>query len=522
MQKVVSILNDVIGPIMTGPSSSHTAACTYIGQMTRSLYGKEINRAEIIFEETGSYPNTYIGQGSNYGFIGGLLGMSPDNPELKNAIRISKEQGREIIFRKAALKESHPNGARINILDNEGSVEMSVMTYSIGGGMFEITELDGFPVSIKGEKEKVFILCKSEDLMNKLKKTLNQNVFTIIKKEGEYLFEMVPDTNFNQEYISELIDDPNISFYRVAKQIIPVRREKNSEPKFINSRETLEYNKKNNLELWQLAMEYEMSIGEISAEEIFNRMQYILEIMKKSSIPSKEQVNIYGFTSPKASVMEKKFREKNTVDVGILNEVIIKSTAVMESNCAREIIVAAPTAGSCGVIPGVVLTIGEKLQIDDKEIIKSLLVAGLIGAFIGNLATFSAETGGCQAENGSASAMAAAATTYLLNGTIEECFKAASLAIQNLLGLICDPIGGLTEIPCINRNAVAASNALISANMIIAGYDPIIPLDETIIAMKRTGERLPRELRCTCLGGLCETETAIKIERVLNENRESL
>jgi L-serine dehydratase len=166
-------------------------------------------------------------------------------------------------------------------------------------------------------------------------------------------------------------------------------------------------------------------------------------------------------------------------------------------------------------LPGAVLAVGEEMGLPDSEIAKAMLASGLVGVFIANQATFGAEVAGCQAENGSGSAMAAAGIVELLGGSAEDGFKAASLAMQNLLGLVCDPIACLAEIPCVNRNTVAAYNAVASAHMVLCGFDPVIPLDETIMAMLSVGRMLPRELRCTGLGGLCLTDTAKRIEAEL-------
>lgn len=517
MKNVVSILNDVIGPVMTGPSSSHTAACARIGLITRQLYGKEINNAEIIFEETGSYPNTYIGQGSNYGFIGGLLGFAPEDPKLKDSIEIAAKSGKKITFKKMILGETHPNTAKINILGEDGSIEMSVMTYSTGGGMFEIRSLDGFPVLIKGDRKKIFILCKCGEVENSLENILKKARYKKIIRDNRAFFDITPTDEFDEESIIDFSNEEDVLFYRVARRILPVQVDDKDKPLFINGKEALEYNSKQNMKLWELAIKYETTLGNISSKEVIEKMKFILNIMRQSTMLSENLSDDFGFIKPTAKIMENNFKSKKVVDIGVLNKVIARSTAVMENNCRRGIIVAAPTAGSCGVIPATIITIGEELGFDDNKIIEALLSAGIVGAFIGNQATFGAETAGCQAENGSASAMAAAGVTYLLGGQVEDCFKASSLALQNLLGLICDPIAGLAEIPCINRNAVAATNAIISANMVIAGFEPIIPLDETILAMAKTGERLPSELRCTCLGGLCETETAKRITKDISK-----
>ena len=162
------------------------------------------------------------------------------------------------------------------------------------------------------------------------------------------------------------------------------------------------------------------------------------------------------------------------------------------------------------------------MGLSDGEICKGLLAAGLVGAFIANQATFGGEVGACQAENGSASAMAAAGIVQLMHGTAEQGFNAASLAMQNMLGLICDPVAGLTEIPCIGRNVSAAANAIMSAYMVLCGFDPVIPLDETIVTMGKVGEQLPDELKCTCRGGLCASPTGCRLGEMAEANRPKL
>lgn len=522
MDKVVSIYNDVMGPIMTGPSSSHTAACSRIGLMVRHLYGEEIYNAEIIFEETGSYPNTYIGQGSNYGFTGGLLGYYPDDSRLKDSIEIAKKLGRNIIFKKENLGEKHPNSAKINIIDKDGSIVMSVMTYSIGGGMFEIRLLNGFKVLINGEKPKVFIISKKGDTDSRIRKKLKGKNYSTVSKENHVFFDIDIDDRFDEDIIKEITKNEDVIFHKKIDCILPVELKADINAPFTNANDALKYNKKEKLKMWELAIKYETSIGKISSTEALEKMKYVLDVMRKSSHPTNDSPNEYGFLKPTAKIMKDNFKVKKIVDIGVLSKVTVMSTAIMESNCAHGIIVAAPTAGSCGVVPSSIITVGEEMGLEDNIIIEALLSAGLVGSFIGNNGTFSGEEGGCQAENGSASAMAAAGITYILGGTVEECFQASSLALQNLLGLICDPIAGLTEIPCVNRNVISAANAIISSNMVIAGYDPMIPLDETIIAMKKTGEMLPRELRCTCLGGLCETPTGIKIADEMNKRRSQI
>ena len=190
-------------------------------------------------------------------------------------------------------------------------------------------------------------------------------------------------------------------------------------------------------------------------------------------------------------------------------------SAIMEVKSSMGVVVAAPTAGSCGALAGTVLGAGHGMDRSTEEMAKAMLAAGLVGVFISAGSTFAAEVCGCQAECGAGSGMAAAALVCMSGGTARRALAAASMALQNTLGLICDPVANRVEVPCLGRNALAASNALASANMALAGFDQVISLDEVITVMDEVGKSMPHELRCTALGGLSVTETSKKIEERL-------
>jgi len=210
-------------------------------------------------------------------------------------------------------------------------------------------------------------------------------------------------------------------------------------------------------------------------------------------------------------LIEKANQENKLISGGVLNHIISFTMAMMEVKSSMGLIVAAPTAGSCGAVPGAIFATAQYMNLDDDKIIKAMLAAGIIGVFISEQATFSAEVCGCQAECGAASAMAAAGLVQLIGGNVKQGIDAASIALQNMLGLICDPVANRVEVPCLGRNVMAATNAFSVANMVISGIDVVIPLDETIKAMYNVGVSLPVELRCTGRGGLSTTETALKI-----------
>ena len=181
------------------------------------------------------------------------------------------------------------------------------------------------------------------------------------------------------------------------------------------------------------------------------------------------------------------------------------------------VIVAAPTAGSCGALPGALFGIAHSMDLHEDDLVKAMLAAGLIGVFIAAHATFAAEVGGCMAETGSGGGMAAAAIVGMQGGSLLQCLTASSLALQNSLGIICDPIGNRVEAPCLGRNVMAATNAVSCANMALSDYVQLIPLDEVIETMKLVGDQIHHTLRCTNLGGLSITKAAKEIEAMLEE-----
>ena len=216
---------------------------------------------------------------------------------------------------------------------------------------------------------------------------------------------------------------------------------------------------------------------------------------------------------------KEKMEQRKLVPGDVLNNSVMYTSAMMEVKSSMGVIVAAPTAGSCGALPGTIIGTATTLELPREQMIRAMLAAGLIGVFITAHATFSAEVGGCMGECGSASGMAASGVVVLKEGTLEQALAAASIALQSSLGLICDTIADRVEAPCLNRNVMSASTAISSANMALSDYDQVIPLDEVIETMKRVGDAIPHTLRCTGLGGLAITKTAKKIEARLAKNK---
>ena len=260
----------------------------------------------------------------------------------------------------------------------------------------------------------------------------------------------------------------------------------------------------------QIMMDRECEMTEKPLDEIRSRMAVSLQIMKdatKEAInqPSQSMGGLIGGESRKLSDLQSSGKN---IAGNLLSKAIAYSMGVLEVNASMGLIVAAPTAGSSGVIPGVLLALQEEYDFTDDQIIDALFTCSAIGYLAMLNATVAGAVGGCQAEIGGAAGMAAAAVVELRDGTPEQCTDAASTVLRNMLGLVCDPVGGLVEYPCQNRNASGASNAIVAAEISLAGIHQLIPLDEMMDIMYTVGKKLPAELRETALGGCALSPSA--------------
>lgn len=281
--------------------------------------------------------------------------------------------------------------------------------------------------------------------------------------------------------------------------------------------ELIKIAEKNNISLAQVVINREKDLSEKTESEVRANMKKTLQVMRKSIKKglTKDLKSMSGLTGGDAKKVEKARKDGKAITGDLFSRVISNTLAVSELNASMGKIVACPTAGSCGILPGSLLTIAAENDCSDQEIIDALFVASGFGIIIAKKASVSGAEGGCQAECGSASSMTAAAITYLLGGSNQQVASAAAIALKNLLGLVCDPVAGLVEVPCIKRNAAGSSNAITAAEMAIAGVESVIPVDEVIVAMKKVGDALPDSLKETSRGGLAVTPTACKIKKEL-------
>lgn len=286
--------------------------------------------------------------------------------------------------------------------------------------------------------------------------------------------------------------------------------------------ELLEICRENNFSLAEYAIQYEMESKNCTREDVIKGMEKVLQVMKEAANEGQEKkvYSVSGLIGGDAYKLKKYLEKGDTLTGNVMVGAMARALSCSEVNASMGRIVACPTAGSCGILPAVILTVGERLNLSDEELIQGLLASSAVGMIIAQNATLAGAEGGCQAECGSAAAMGAAATVEMMGGTPEMALDAGAIVFKNILGLVCDPIAGLVEVPCAKRNFAGAVSALTTADLVMAGIHSKIPFDDTVEAMYRVGKSLPASLRETALGGLAITKTGLKLkEKVFGKDK---
>lgn len=273
-------------------------------------------------------------------------------------------------------------------------------------------------------------------------------------------------------------------------------------------REIFERSARENIPFWEIVLQYDMEERQVSRQASMAKMLSTWQAIQDAADSyTGTQRSVSGLVGGDGLKMRLYARRGESIGGEFMDEVIVQAISMAESNACMRRIVAAPTAGSCGVVPAVLLPLCEREHYTQHELLEALYVASGIGAVIAYRASISGAAGGCQAEIGTASAMAAGALVSLRGGTNEQIGHAVAMALKNLMGLVCDPVAGLVEVPCVKRNVIGAVNAISAADMALAGIESRIPVDEVIDAMGEVGRRMPVEFRETALGGLAATPT---------------
>jgi L-serine dehydratase len=414
----------------------------------------------------------------------------------------------------------HPNTYKLT-LRNEGE-ERTLKAISTGGGMIVVQEIEGAAVEMEGDYFETLVFLSDPGAVEGLAGWLRSNfefedVITAAGRDCT-LVEIKSRVQVDDELLEELRNNPAVSAVRVLEPVLPVLARKDLTVPWIRCAEMEEYRRAQggDLTLGDLGAIYESERGGISVEEVRERIGKLVEIMETSIATglrgTKFADRILPSQSPKFSEM---MEAGQLVPGDVLNRIIMYVSSMMEMKSSMGVIVAAPTAGSCGALPGAVLGVADALGKSREERVEAMLAAGMIGVFIAAHSTFAAEVAGCMAECGSGASMATAGIVLMMGGSFEQQLGAASMALQNSFGMTCDTLANRVEAPCLGRNVSAASNALSSANMALADYLHLVPFDEVVDAMKQVGDLMPRELCCTGLGGLAITPASKALEAKL-------
>lgn len=517
-QLKVHSLFDIIGPAMIGPSSSHTAGACRIGQLARSIlmalqeakYFAKIDNIEVLL--LGSFRNTGPGHGTHIALGAGLKGLAPDSPNLREEGQIDKleregvawKNSEKVIFsgfRAASAEEDrkfiNKHGDCQNIAEVIAHTDkgvFSIVGFSTGGSLVEVRHINGIKLAqaITGKRD---LWLPSPPLGHRI--ALSQ-----VKLAGG----------------------------GCIHKIYPQRPPRNDlEPTFNTFDEVLELAKEKNKTLLELAIQIETELQGSTEDQIFRSMQELWKIMVVSvqeglDSQVRSTMNLSGGDSRKLlSYLQK----QGFVSFHALASVYALASA--ETNAQMGRIVACPTAGACGIIPGVMrawyevhLGMGKDPVVLESMVVEALLVAAFIGMIFYDDIPTAGATLGCQAEIGIGAAMAAAALVNLNGGSPEEVVHGAILTIKNCMGLVCDPVAGLVEVPCIKRNAMYASFAITAADMARAGIRSQIPPDQVVLAVKEVGERMHPNYKESAKGGLAATLNGKDIARRFSDLCEGL
>lgn len=482
---------EIVGPVMIGPSSSHTAGMARIGMMAHRILNMEPE--EIHLDLSPKLRATYSGHRSDAALLGGAYGYSQTSDELKNAADILHEKGIRTSVGFLPEGQYPENTARVTMVS--GNESHSITGESVGGGSIVITEIDRVPVRLNADEYHIITWGKSLCCHSSVKPFDSEEIDVITKSPG------ISKCSYVQPVLEYGGTIPGCEKVASCEEVINTCRE-------------------TGITIADAAIRYEMSRSGRSRECIVALMKEQLKVIRES-VKKGQMKNdlLYGLASGKDSgLLMKYIKNTGSISGGIIPNAISYAIGVMEYNASMGCVVAAPTAGSSGIVPGALTAAQEEYDVGDDAVINALFTSALIGVIMSEKGvSFSGSVGGCQGEIGVSSAITAAGLASMFTDDPEIIMNAMALCLKNLLGLVCDPIAGPVEIPCIKRNAVGVANAFISADMALAGITSFIPPDEVIDALIDVEKRLPDELKAATIGGLACTKTAACVRRRLGQ-----
>ena len=511
---------EILGPIMVGPSSSHTAGAARLSLVARSLMTTPL--ASVHFVLHNSFSHTYQGHGSDRALVAGILGLMPDDTRMRNSFALAKDAHIQLKFIEAGDDPGlHPNTVDICMTGADGS-SLEVRGESLGGGRVRLSSINGVEVDLTGDYPTLFVghwdrpgvLASLTGFFADSKANI-ATIRTYRTAKGGRAYTIIET--------DEVLPESSLNSIRSMNNVVEAALVKVPGTSEVAPDAQLSYGFDNGAELLTLCEKTNKSIGEVMAlreAELertdlatqYKRMAHVAAVIEEESTQplTQPQLSLGGFLNGQAKAVANHSSAYASVLLGnTLSNAVARAMAVLERSAAMGVIVAAPTAGSAGVVPGAVLASAEAKNASQAELLAALWNSAAIGAIISRNATVAGAEGGCQAEVGAAAAMAAAALVELHGGTPKQALEAASIAIANLLGLVCDPVRGLVEFPCQDRNAIGVSDAFSAAQLALSNVGCPIPFDEAVSVMYSVGKAIPTSLRETALGGLAQAPSCL-------------
>ena len=416
---------------MRGPSSSHSAAGLRIGRIARDLMSKKIKKVLIEYDPDGALKNTHKSQGTDMGLYSGFLGFDTKDEKLIKYQQYIKESGIKISVEYNTLEIKHPSTYKLTLKND--TRQHKLIAISTGGGMLEVLSIDNERTSFIGDSFITLIFLKANADCSKLIAHIENAGFQIKDKNSKFI-SIASFEKANDNFLKSITSFSEAGYIRIIEPVLPILSAEDIKLPFRSPTEMLEYNSNKKLKLWQLALGYESTRGHISEDKVFEMMGEIVETLTKSIEEGQKGTKYDDRILHDQSVNFAKMEtDSGLLGSGLHNQIIHYVSVLMEVKSSMGVIVAAPTAGSCGVMPGAVFATAHYMNLPKADIVKAMLTAGIIGVFVAEKSTFSAEVAGCMAECGVGSGMAAAALCQLGGGNIEQCLGAASFALQNTM-----------------------------------------------------------------------------------------
>lgn len=531
MKEYPSIFNQALAPITPGPSSSNTCGPVRIGYTCYQILGRETPaEASIQYALDGAFPTTLFGMRSDIAFINGLLGRQQNDPDFMNAYANAEKAGLKVTFGTVpTLPTSCLEAVAMTFTMRDGAV-WTAFGESNGGGTFTIRWINGIEVGIRGDQYELLVYSGLRD--GRMLEDLKRRVLAVVGETyNSAAFHTGPDgaileVKSGRAYPAECLDEvrklAEVTRAGTVDPVHPEVRDARRHPPFETPEGLVAYCA-GGKGLYEAALDYEMAVSGWTEEEIRRYAGELLKIMDEGRASGfRPGVDMNGIVAAKACELNGNFGRGRQLNLGFLNQAVPISLSIMEHSNASGKIVCVPTGGSSGIVPGALFAAAGQLEERDEALYRGLMAAGLIGVLMstdGN--EFNGGECGCQAEIACGTAMAAGGLVEMMGGSAQQACDAASLCLQSFMGLICDPVAGLVQVPCLARNMSGVAVAAVSANAVMSGFDAVLPFSEVTHTMISIGRRMVSALGACC-SGCCETPTAVRLTKEQEEQNAKL